>query len=138
MPMNRKLYPKNWNAIARKVKDKAFWTCQECQRPCRPPSKTWEQFEDWVMEEHPDWWPDFYEEVIHRGVLIEEFRKNRFTLTVAHLNHDPSDNRPENLKALCSVCHLEYDKPKHIETRKERRRKKLEDISQLPLFKSKS
>ena len=31
-------------------------------------------------------------------------------LTVAHLNHDPADNREENLKALCQSCHLEIDR----------------------------
>ena len=31
-------------------------------------------------------------------------------LTVAHLNHDISDNRPENLMALCQRCHLNHDK----------------------------
>ena len=31
-------------------------------------------------------------------------------LTVAHLNHIISDNRPENLKALCQRCHLNHDR----------------------------
>ncbi len=30
-------------------------------------------------------------------------------LTVAHLNHQPEDCRPENLKALCQKCHNAYD-----------------------------
>jgi hypothetical protein len=41
----------------------------------------------------------------------------RIVLTVAHLNHDPRDNREENLKALCQWCHLNYDKLHHAETR---------------------
>jgi hypothetical protein len=32
-------------------------------------------------------------------------------VTVAHLDQDPSNNDPDNLKALCSVCHLEHDRP---------------------------
>jgi len=31
-------------------------------------------------------------------------------LTVAHLNHDTTDNRPENLKALCQRCHFNHDR----------------------------
>ncbi|MEM7592393.1 MAG: HNH endonuclease, partial [Cyanobacteria bacterium P01_A01_bin.83] len=31
-----------------------------------------------------------------------------YTLQVHHWNRDPRDNRPENLIALCSACHLEY------------------------------
>lgn len=30
------------------------------------------------------------------------------TLTVHHRNRIPEDNRPENLIALCNVCHLSY------------------------------
>lgn len=35
---------------------------------------------------------------------------SRVILTVAHLNHDIRDNRPENLKALCQRCHLNHDR----------------------------
>lgn len=34
-------------------------------------------------------------------------------LTIAHLDHDPGNNVPENLKALCQRCHLEYDAGQH-------------------------
>lgn len=48
----------------------------------------------------------------------EPFDTHRRTLTVAHLNHDPSDCRRENLKALCSGCHNRYDAKHRAETRK--------------------
>jgi len=35
---------------------------------------------------------------------------SKVVLTVAHLNHDPADNRDENLKALCQSCHLKIDR----------------------------
>jgi 5-methylcytosine-specific restriction endonuclease McrA len=35
----------------------------------------------------------------------------------AHLNHDPSDNRDENLAWLCRACHLIHDRLHHKETR---------------------
>ncbi|MDR1897087.1 MAG: hypothetical protein LBR10_09890 [Prevotellaceae bacterium] len=35
---------------------------------------------------------------------------NKVVLTVAHLNHDTTDNREENLKALCQFCHLKHDR----------------------------
>ena len=48
----------------------------------------------------------------------EPFDTHRRTLTVAHMNHIPQDVRPENLKALCAVCHLKYDARHHAETRR--------------------
>ncbi len=46
-------------------------------------------------------------------------RKVFVVLTVAHLNHIAGDDRPENLKALCTWCHLNYDQLHHHETRSE-------------------
>ena len=34
-------------------------------------------------------------------------------LTVAYLDHNPSNNRPENLRAMCQRCHLTYDAKFH-------------------------
>lgn len=48
----------------------------------------------------------------------EQFDTHRNTLTVAHMNHDPMDCRPENLRAMCAPCHLRYDASHHAETRK--------------------
>lgn len=81
MPMQRDLYPPDWEEIARRVKDTAGWRCEECGRQCRRP-----------------------------GVPLDTHRR---TLTVAHLNHDPADCRPENLRALCAGCHLRYDAGMH-------------------------
>lgn len=41
----------------------------------------------------------------------------RVVLTIAHLNHTPGDDRPENLKALCQWCHLWHDRNQHRATR---------------------
>lgn len=35
-------------------------------------------------------------------------------LTVEYLNHDTTDNRDENLAALCQRCHLKYDHAHHM------------------------
>ena len=45
----------------------------------------------------------------------------RIVLTVAHLNHDRTDNRPENLAALCQRCNLLHDREQHRETRRRNR-----------------
>ena len=56
----------------------------------------------------------------HGGVTTHEpgiNREVRIVLTIAHLNHKAGDDRPENLKALCQWCHLNYDRLHHKETR---------------------
>ncbi|MEQ9671307.1 HNH endonuclease [Coleofasciculus sp. G2-EDA-02] len=94
--MKRELYPKNWDAIALAVKSAAEWQCQFCSRICRRPGQTWETF---IQENH-------LEQLNAIGLV---FKKQRYILTTAHLNHQPQDCRLENLAALCSGCHLRYD-----------------------------
>lgn len=40
-------------------------------------------------------------------------RVTRVVLAGAHLNHDPGDNRPRNLAALCQRCHMRHDAREH-------------------------
>jgi 5-methylcytosine-specific restriction endonuclease McrA len=50
--------------------------------------------------------------VIGSDILGEIHPTNKMikvVLTIAHLNHDVTDNRHENLKALCQRCHNLYD-----------------------------
>lgn len=42
----------------------------------------------------------------------------RVILAVAHLNHRPGDDRPENLAALCQRCHLLLDLSQHWASRR--------------------
>jgi len=114
MPMDRKRYPKNWDAIALTVKLAANWTCQECGRPCFKPGEGFVTFEERLLD-CSDW------EVWHTQLSDEESdeehgivwvpKLGRFVLTVAHLDQNPGNNDPGNLKALCSVCHLRHDAP---------------------------
>jgi 5-methylcytosine-specific restriction endonuclease McrA len=49
---------------------------------------------------------------------------SRVVLTVAHLDHDPQNNKEDNLKAMCQRCHLKYDTGHHAKTRRATRNKK--------------
>ena len=40
-------------------------------------------------------------------------RTTRVILAAAHLDHDPTNNRLRNLKALCQRCHMIHDREEH-------------------------
>jgi len=100
MPIIRARYPEDWEAIALRVKHEANWCCQQCQRPCRKPSESLADFlqrvKQWRRGRSP------------RPAKFEEAPR-RYLLTVAHLDQQPSNQAPSNLKALCTVCHLQFD-----------------------------
>ena len=98
--MNRDLYPKNWNTIAFDIKEAAGWKCQDCGKECRRKGESHFDFIQRIQTNRVSECPIVAEYVQH---------PQRWTLTVAHLNHRPEDCRPENLKALCAPCHCRYD-----------------------------
>jgi 5-methylcytosine-specific restriction endonuclease McrA len=70
---------------------------------------------------HPDWrWIrlQILEQAGHCcefcGVENDTMRgETRIVLTIAHLDHDISNNEPSNLRALCQRCHLRWDHAQH-------------------------
>jgi hypothetical protein len=111
MPMNRKLYPKNWEAIALAIKTEVNWTCENCGRPCRCPGESDGELRDRIELEHEQWAGDLdeLEDDEEFGCMVLVPKLTRFTLTVAHLNHQPENCDRSNLRAWCSVCHCRYD-----------------------------
>lgn len=55
-------------------------------------------------------------------------------LTVAHLDHDTTNNHPDNLRALCQRCHLTHDAKLHAMHAAQTRRTHAIAQGQLPLF----
>jgi len=43
---------------------------------------------------------------------------SRVVLTIAHLDHDPQHNLPDNLRAWCQRCHNTYDAPHRAANRR--------------------
>lgn len=43
---------------------------------------------------------------------------SKVVLTVAHVDHDKTNNRFTNLAALCQRCHLSHDIKQHVDNRK--------------------
>lgn len=107
MPMQRERYPKNWPEIATAIKAAANWHCQACGRPCRQPGESLFAFIERIQgESHVDLdWAN------QTAIATICDKPQRFTLTVAHLDQNPSNNAAANLRALCVPCHLNYDRP---------------------------
>lgn len=132
MPHDKSRYPKNWKAIALQVKENAGWCCEECGRPCRKPKVSWLDFVQWLFNQDSPWVDQISEEVHNEetGEWGSVDHPQRFTLTVAHLDHDP-ENPDARLAALCAPCHLRYDAPMKAAKRKNKQAKKVGQLSLL-------
>ncbi len=94
----RHLYPANWPEIAHQVKTRAHWRCQHCRM--RSNSRYYWRQRDGLRERVR----------LPPGVQPPGKAPVRVVqIGAAHLNHNPADNRPENLAALCRYCHLIHD-----------------------------
>lgn len=106
-PENAARYPKDWKAISASIRARAGNRC-ECEGECGLHRTTPGPRRCVETNGHPAKWA-----------------KGKIVLTVAHLNHQPEDCRPENLKAMCQRCHLRYDHQHHMRNAAETRRKKM-------------
>lgn len=58
-------------------------------------------------------------------------RRPKVVLTIAHLDHDTTNNDEKNLAALCQRCHLTYDAKLHADNARKTRDRR---SGQLDLF----
>ncbi|WP_017711127.1 hypothetical protein [Prochlorothrix hollandica] len=112
MPMDRSLYPANWEQIALEVKAEAGWRCKWCDKPCREPGEEWHQTVSRILSSGElNWYlqtRDGETNAMGETRMVE--RPQRFVLTTAHYpDHDPSNCDRGNLVALCSTCHTRLD-----------------------------
>lgn len=112
-PEQRGLYPDDWPEISRRIKvDRAGGRC-ECEGECGRGT-------------HEGRCPNRHGQPAYGT-------GSRVVLTTAHLNHDPTDCRDENLRAMCQGCHLHYDRDHHAETRAATLAARRADAGQVPL-----
>jgi hypothetical protein len=134
MPIKKELYPANWNEISLEIRQRAGNKCESCG-VANHAFGARDLFGDWHNED------DIHSLQSDVGYSLfgdEEFPwMIRIVLTVAHLNQNPADNRPENLKCLCQRCHLNHDRPFNItkirETWARKRRARIAQTGQLTL-----
>ena len=118
-PDLRWIYPIDWPEISRQVRfERAGGRCQSCGRPhgetvrCLPDGRWYDAaMRTWRNGRgRPARWPDLEE--------ATRMRHTRVVLAAAHLDHNPANNRPHNLKSLCQRCHLIQDRPHHCARRR--------------------
>jgi hypothetical protein len=104
MPMDFSRYPENWLQFTLNIRDSKDWSCENCGKQCR---KTGELLSDFILRI----WGNKQGQLVGNDWKEAVDFPKRFSLTSAHLDQNPSNNHPANLKALCTVCHLQYDHP---------------------------
>ena len=124
LPENRKLYPANWaTEIRPAILKRAGNRCEWCKKPNGKTilSVKYEGVWYWIDAEH--WFvdPSGIRSVPCSLGESEERSRAKIVLTIAHLDHDPTNNEPDNLRALCQRCHNTYDAPRRAANRKRRK-----------------
>ena len=79
-------YPQDWKAISQSIRERAGDCCEGS--PAYPECRARNR------EPHP-------------------VTGSRVILTVAHLDHEPGNCDPDNLRAMCQRCHTTYDAKHH-------------------------
>ena len=80
--MDYSRYADDWSEISLRIKQERNWQCQKCGLQCLRPE-------------------DEKSQLTRAEVMAR-------TLQIHHANYIPEDNRPENLIALCTGCHLSF------------------------------
>ena len=126
-PEHRWLYPIDWPELSNLIRfRRAKGRCEHCQRPhgrevIHLGDGTWwdEDSTAWrdgkgrrvrALASLADLLPIQF---VLAGIDPPRPRVTRGVLASAHLNHDPGDNRPRNLAALCQRCHMIHDAAEH-------------------------
>lgn len=92
---NRARYPKNWRAIVAEIRERSGNRCEGS--PAYPDCRAENG------QPHP-------------------VTGSRVVLTTAHLDHQPENCDPANLRHMCQRCHLTYDAAHHARNAAETRR----------------
>lgn len=110
---NRSRYPKDWKRISLEVRQAARNKCEFCgvangELGGRSAGGQWHKARPLGEKLLRLEWPRPGDTAMCMG-YDKPLRIVRIVLTVAHLDHQPENCEPSNLKALCQRCHNRYD-----------------------------
>lgn len=113
-PENKARYPKDWSTISSQIRARADNKCEECGVPNyelggRAPDGTWHKALPLGEKLLKLEWPAPGDHAWCSGYDLDPLRIVKIVLTVAHLDHQPENCAPENLKCWCQRCHNRYD-----------------------------
>jgi hypothetical protein len=113
MPIDYKKYPPNWKSeIVPKIIQRSNNKCEICgvKNGAELTSiKMW--IKDGSRYKYKTLWLSNKQDVIRLSNYFWESKKVKVVLTIAHLDHDETnwDVTDDRLKAMCQMCHLNYD-----------------------------
>lgn len=135
MPMDKSKYPPNWKQISLRIRERDGHRCKWCGVSNRAVIiRSAEDAARYLIfsEKYGAYCDPTNGIPVKLSEMPAEFAESkdiRITLTVAHLDHDTTNNSDENLAALCQRCHLKHDAKYHAANAKVTRlRKKEQDI----------
>lgn len=114
-------YPRNWNHIRAQIIMRAGNKCEGCGLQngsliirTGPGERDFEYIEG---------------EGEFAAAIADGYHPVQVVLTVAHLDHDPTNCDPENLRAWCQKCHNGYDAKHRAEGIKRRKAERAGQLS---------
>ncbi len=119
MPIRREvrwLYPIDWRELSIAIRFKRGTGMLRALRPAARQDGRASRRREMVGEERQAWRCDKGRAVRRLPAPVADGvpqKTTRVLPATAHLNHDPSDSRPANLRALCQRCHILHDKEEH-------------------------
>lgn len=127
-PENLARYPKDWPAIRMRILERARHCCEGSPAfpDCRVRNLAWgfwtgAQFNQVNKQQVIDM-VRVGREWVKPPIWIGDDKIIEIVLTIAHLDHTPEHCEPENLRAWCQRCHLNYDARHHAENAYQTRR----------------
>lgn len=118
-PENRDRYPRDWPQIAASIRARAGDVCEACGAPNGQMIRRGTTHDGYPL------WREAAATALENGysalsgLEVEDTGLDtcdwgdpvRVVLTVAHLDHQPENCDPDNLRAWCQRCHNTYDAP---------------------------
>jgi 5-methylcytosine-specific restriction endonuclease McrA len=113
----RSRYATNWQYISGYIRfERAKNRCEKCHLPAdliirRRPHGHYSELTFSELEAVQQYM-EFNK--INEKTALKRLRLTKICLSVAHLDHNESNNDYSNLKCLCQRCHLLYDKHNNV------------------------